>query len=131
MKTRKWTYVLIGLITIVFATSNVWADGGKRQKGHNGKGYHAAQQHSSGHHYKKPHAGGKHPGHYHAKPRPHRPGYSRRPHHMPHYYGHHHKNPPRRHYRHDHGHAHTDIGYLFSASIFDPGFFLSFSTGGR
>ena len=114
MKTNKWTLILIEFVAILLAGQNVsWADGRKGNRGYAGKAYKAQQYHGGGgHHVKKPHHGD------HAAYHPKRPHYN---------HGQRYHRRPYRHYKH-----YTDSGvYLFSASIFDPAFAFSLSTGER
>lgn len=141
MQTKKWTLMLIGFVAIVLAGGNAWADGKRGKRDHGGKGYHAGQHHKGGGSYhKKPHHGG-HYGYHHKKPHHHGYGYDHRPQRRPHdhgyykrpYHGHKHPGYGHRPHKRPHHYRYQDTGggYLFSAAIIDPGFFLGFATGER
>lgn len=115
----KW-FIAMGAV-LVFMTGSAWADG-HRNGGHNGGGrggYHGAPQYHGGH---GPHGGYRHNGHHY------RPQYG-------HHHGPHCGAPCRPQYVHYQPVYYTNYypqpvgGFLFSATISEPGFAFGFAAG--
>ena len=121
MKTARWMIILIGFVAIIFAGGSAWANGPKNQRRHPGPGYHGGQpshgapQHRGPASYRPNKPG--HQGHVH-RPQAYRHPQNHRPHH------HHNRYRDHRPLRYQ-----STGGYLFSASILDPGFVLGFISG--